>query len=80
MRQTGLQTEKLVRKADVRERYNYEIKRYEATRFGSRGGQFFDYIEKNYASRFLAPGTVLHVGTATGRFVSYLSKLGVSAR
>jgi protein-L-isoaspartate O-methyltransferase len=28
------------------------------------------------ASRFLLPGSVLHVGTATGRFVTYLSKLG----
>jgi hypothetical protein len=47
VRQTDLRTEKLVRKADVRERYNHEVKRYEATRFGSRGGQFFDCIEKN---------------------------------
>ena len=66
----------LVRKEDVRERYNYEVKRYEASRFGSPGGRFFDSIEKDYASRFLVPGSVLHIGTATGRFVNYLSNLG----
>jgi len=70
------QTEDLVQKKQVRERYNYEVKRYEASRFGSPGGRFFDFIEKNYASQFLIPGSVLHVGTATGRFVSYLSNLG----
>lgn len=68
--------EKLVRKEEVRERYNYEVKRYETLRFGSPGGHFFDSLEKNYASRFLIPGAVLHIGTATGRFVSYLTKLG----
>jgi SAM-dependent methyltransferase len=76
VRHTGLQTEKLVRKTNVRERHNHEANQYDATRFGSCGGRFFDYVEKDYASRFLVPGRVLHVGTATGRFVSYLSKLG----
>jgi 2-polyprenyl-3-methyl-5-hydroxy-6-metoxy-1,4-benzoquinol methylase len=70
------QTEDLVQKKQVRERYNYEVKRYEASRFGSPRGRFFDFIEKNYASQFLIPGSVLHVGTAKGRFVSYLSNLG----
>ncbi len=72
----NFQTDDLVQKKKVRERYNYEVKRYEASRFGSPGGRFFDLLEKNYASQFLIPGSVLHVGTATGRFVSYLSKLG----
>ncbi len=70
------QPEDLIQKRQVRDRYNYEVKRYEASRFGSPGGRLFDLIEKNYASRFLISGSVLHVGTATGRFVSYLSKLG----
>ena len=70
------QTEDLAQKRRVRDRYNYEVKKYDSSRFGSPGGRLFDSIEKNYASQFLIPGSVLHVGTATGRFVSYLSKLG----
>lgn len=70
------QPEDLVQKKQVRDRYDYEVKRYEASRFGSAGGRFFDFVEKNYASKFLIRRSVLHVGTATGRFVSYLSKLG----
>lgn len=63
-------------KRAVRERYNYEVRRYESARFGSPGGRFFDALEKDYATRFLIPGTVLHIGTATGRFAGHLSRLG----
>ena len=63
-------------KLAVRERYDRTVNEYDRIRFGRLGGKYFDALEKSYVLRFLEPGKVLHVGTATGRFARLLPARG----
>jgi len=63
-------------KRAVKDSYDRQVSSYDTLRFGSQGGAFFSAIEKEYATRFLVNGSVLHLGTATGRFANHLPKRG----
>src|SRR3989449_10961834 len=46
-------------------------------RYGrTRGGRYFSEVELSNTLKMLKPGSVLHVGTATGRVSTYLASKG----
>lgn len=71
-----MKLDKKIQKFLVRELYDSIVQEYEVSRYGSYGGKFFDSIEKLYAIKVLQKTSVLHIGTATGRFTEYLSTRG----
>ena len=56
--------------------YDRTAKSYDRVRFGSSGGRYTDYLEKRLIVRTLKKCSVLEVGTASGRFAVFLSRLG----
>ena len=66
-----------LQKRDVIKNYDREGRNYDNIRYGrTRGGRFFSEIELLNTLRLVRRGTVLHIGTATGRVSQYLISHG----
>jgi len=63
-------------KSEVMSDYDLEASVYTVKRFMSEGGRYIDSTEKRLLSSHTKGPALLEVGTATGRFVSYVQELG----
>jgi len=64
-------------KKEVIQNYDREGASYDSMRYGrTRGGRYFSEVELSNTLKMLKPGSVLHVGTATGRVSTYLASKG----
>ncbi len=67
---------KLRTKFAVGSTYDKESKLYDFKRFQNPGGRYIDQVEKQLLRKYLKRGSILEIGTATGRFVGFVLETG----
>lgn len=56
--------------------YDKESSVYYSKRFSSEGGKYIDFAEKRLLARFVSGPSLLEIGTASGRFVGFVERMG----
>ena len=63
-------------KLKVMKTYDKESPVYYSKRFSSRGGRHIDFTEKRLLVRYVSGPSLLEVGTASGRFIGFVERMG----
>ena len=63
-------------KSNVMKTYDKESSIYYSKRFSTEGGRYIDFTEKRLLARFVNGPSLLEIGTASGRFVGFVERLG----
>jgi len=56
--------------------YDKESSVYHVKRFSSEGGKYIDITEKRLLARYVSGPSLLEIGTASGRFVGFVERMG----
>src|SRR6266571_1097062 len=63
-------------KSKVMKTYDKESSVYYSKRFSSEGGRHIDFTEKRLLARYVKRTSLLEIGTASGRFVGFVERMG----
>jgi len=64
-------------KSRVMKTYDKESSVYYSKRFSSEGGRHIDFTEKRLLARYVNRTSLLEIGTASGRFVGFVERMGL---
>src|SRR2546427_12747027 len=63
-------------KSRVMKTYDKESSVYHSKRFSNEGGRYIDRTEKRLLARYVNGTSLLEIGTASGRFVGFVERMG----